>query len=114
MFFTNFLSVTILQLGKSGGILSFLPFVLIFVVMYFFMIRPQQKKAKELENFQKNMEKGDKVITLSGIHGKVYEVFDTDILLEIASNTRIKIMKSSISHAIVEPNVKIEKVGTVS
>lgn len=85
--------------GAGSGNWSFLIMMgLIFVVMYFFMIRPQQKKQKELVKFRNSLAKGDKVITAGGIYGRVSEVSDKEsyILMEIDSNVKIKVDKSSI------------------
>jgi preprotein translocase subunit YajC len=79
------------------GIMSFLPLVGIIVVFYFFMIRPQTKKAKEAKNFREALTKGDKVITIGGIHGKIVEVKDQYILLNIANGVDIKVTKSGVS-----------------
>lgn len=69
---------------------------LIFVVFYFFMIRPQQKKQKELQKQRESMKKGDKVITAGGIYGIIKEVNDTTFLVEVAKDTVIKIDKGSV------------------
>lgn len=79
------------QLGQ------FLPMILIIGVFYFFMIRPQMKKAKDHKKFVEELKKGDRVITVSGIHGKVVEVSDTTFLIEVESGTRIRFEKSSVS-----------------
>ncbi|HNW49063.1 MAG: preprotein translocase subunit YajC [Bacteroidales bacterium] len=83
--------------GAGTGNWSFLVMMgLIFVVMYFFMIRPQQKKQKELVKFRNSLAKGDKVITAGGIYGKIVEVSDNYVFVEIDSNVKIKVDKSSI------------------
>ncbi len=70
---------------------------LLFVVFYFFMIRPQNKKQKELKQFRESLREGDKVVTIGGIYGKVAQLKeDGSILLEIDNNVRIKIDKSSV------------------
>jgi preprotein translocase subunit YajC len=79
------------------GIMGFLPLVGILVVFYFFMIRPQTKKAKEAKNFREALSKGDKVITIGGIHGKIVEVKDQYIVLNIANGVDIKVTKSGVS-----------------
>lgn len=66
-------------------------------VMYFFMIRPQQKKQKEQKTFQESIGKGDKVVTLSGLHGKIVKASETTFDLEIAANTIVTIEKSAVS-----------------
>ena len=70
--------------------------VLIVVVFYFFMIRPQMKKQKEIKKFRENMKKGDKVVTLGGIHGKILEINDSTILLD-CEGSKIRFEKSAIS-----------------
>lgn len=76
---------------------GFLPMLLIIVVFYFFMIRPQMKKAKDHKKFVEELKKGDRVITTAGIHGKIVEVGETTFLIEVESGTKIKFEKSSIS-----------------
>jgi len=76
--------------------MSFLPFILIIVVFYFFMIRPQMKKQKELRKFRESLKKGDKVITTGGIYGKVAEVKEAYVLIEIAHDVKVKVDKSAI------------------
>ena len=76
---------------------QFLPMLLIIVVFYFFMIRPQMKKAKDHKKFVEELKKGDKVITLSGIHGKIVDLNDTTFLIEVESGTKIRFDKSAVS-----------------
>ncbi len=78
-------------------ITQFLPMLLIIVVFYFFMIRPQMKKAKDHKKFVAELKKGDKVITLSGIHGKIVDLNDTTFLIEVESGTKIRFEKSAVS-----------------
>ena len=80
--------------------------VAIFAVFYFFMIRPQQKKQKDLQKSREAMKSGDKVVTAGGMHGRIKEVGDTWFLVEVADGVRIKIEKSSVyaSSADVTPN----------
>lgn len=80
--------------------------VLIFVVMYFFMIRPQQKKQKEINKFRESLKKGDKVVTIGGIYGIVSEVKDTYLYLEVDTNTKIKVDKSSVVKDITDVPAK--------
>ncbi|MCC6541956.1 MAG: preprotein translocase subunit YajC [Flavobacteriales bacterium] len=70
---------------------------LLMVVFYFFMIRPQQKKAKEARKFRESLQKGAKVVTIGGLHGKVAEVAESTILLEVDSNVRLRFEKSAIA-----------------
>ena len=70
---------------------------LLMVVFYFFMIRPQQKKAKDAKKFREALQKGSKVVTIGGMHGKIAEVNDTTVLLEVDGNVRIRFEKSAIA-----------------
>lgn len=86
-----------LQAGPQGGGMSMLlMFGGMFVIMYFFMIRPQQKKAKQEKVFQAEIKRGDLVVTTSGIHGKINEVYDDAIVIETGAG-KIKFEKASIS-----------------
>lgn len=87
----------ILQEQAQQGNWTFLIMMgLIFVVMYFFMIRPQQKKQKELAKFRSSLAKGDKVVTVGGIYGVVAEIKEQYILVEVDSNVKLRIDKSAI------------------
>ena len=82
--------------GDQNPIMSFLPLLLIIVVFYFFMIRPQMKKQKDLRKYRESLQKGDKVITTGGIYGKINALKDNHIIVEIDDNVKIKIDKSAI------------------
>jgi len=71
---------------------------MIFIVFYFFMIRPQQKKQKDLKNFRNNMAVGDKVVTIGGVHGKILEITDSTVVLS-SEGSRIRFEKSAISQS---------------
>lgn len=79
-----------------GQIGQFLPFLLMFVVIYFFMILPQQKRVKKEKEFENNLKVGDKIITKSGLHGKISEMAETTIVIETMSG-KLKMEKSAIS-----------------
>ncbi|SHM47004.1 preprotein translocase subunit YajC [Flavobacterium xinjiangense] len=79
-----------------GQLTQFAPFLLMFVVIYFFMIRPQQKKAKSEKEFESSLKVGDKIITKSGLHGKVSELADTTVIVETMSG-KLKMERSAIS-----------------
>ena len=81
----------------TSGMLNIAFLVAIFVIFYFFMIRPQNKKRKELQNMRESLKKGDSVVTIGGIHGKVAEVKENTIILSVDANTKIKVDKSSVS-----------------
>ena len=81
---------------ENSGIGQFIPLILIFVIFYFFLIRPQQKKAKEHKIMIENLKRGDKVVTSGGITGIVERVIDNDkVEVEIAENVKVEIIKSS-------------------
>ena len=84
---------------QGGGILSFLPFILIMVILYFFMLRPQAKKQKEKETMINNLNKGDKVVTMGGIIGTVngFKEKGRLIPLKIDNNTIITLNKSAVA-----------------
>jgi preprotein translocase subunit YajC len=82
--------------GAANPLTSLLPLVLIIVVFYFFMIRPQVKRQKELKNYRNALQKNDKVITTGGIYGKITDVKDQTVTIEIAENIRIKVDKSAV------------------
>lgn len=88
--------LTILLQQQGGGMSMIIMMVAIFAIMYFFMIRPQNKKQKEIANFRKNLEVGQSVITAGGIYGKIKEIEDNTVIVEIASSVKIKVDKNSI------------------
>ena len=79
--------------APGGGSMMWILLIAMFAIMYFFMIRPQNKKQKEIANFRKSLQVNQKVITAGGIHGVIKEINDNDIVLEIASNVKIRIDK---------------------
>ena len=90
----------ILQATEGQGTAQILFFGLIFLVMYFFMIRPQVKKQKKENKFRSQLKKGDSVITIGGIHGKVTEVKESSVIIE-NYGVKMKIEKSAISMNVV-------------
>ncbi len=88
----------LLQAPQQGGTFQLIMLGGIILVFWFFMIRPQAKKAKEQKKFIDNMQKGDKVVTIAGIHGTIYKVNeDNTIQLEVSPGSYLKIERSSIS-----------------
>ena len=81
---------------KNDATMSIVMMVAIVAIFYFFMIRPQQKKQKEIKKMREAMKVGDKVITSGGIYGKIKDVNDTSFTIEIAENVRIKVDKASV------------------
>ena len=81
----------------GGGYSSFILLALLMVVFYFFFIRPQSKKAKELRTYREALKKGDKIVTIGGIHGKIVEVQETTFTIEVSENTRLRMEKSAVA-----------------
>lgn len=97
--------ITILQGAPAQGVgqYSFLiMMLLIFVVMYIFMIRPQQKKQKEIAKFRDNLKKGDKIVTVGGIYGVVAEVKENHLLVEVDNGVKIKVDKTCVVNDITD------------
>jgi preprotein translocase subunit YajC len=82
--------------SASQGFGMFLPLILIFVIFYFLIVRPQQKQAKQRQAMIKAIEKGDEVITVGGIHGRIVGVADTVLTVEISDNCKVKMDRSGI------------------
>lgn len=83
--------------GEPNSFALFLPFILIFVIMYFFMIRPQVKKQKQHQAMLQTLTKGDKVVTTGGLHGKIVGIKDHSFLVQVAENTKVEISKSAVA-----------------
>ncbi len=81
----------------GGGLITFLPLLLLFVVFYFFLIRPQNKKQKETQKMIDALKKGDKVITIGGIHGVVSSVKDKTVVVKVDDNAKIEFNKTAIA-----------------
>jgi preprotein translocase subunit YajC len=93
---------------EGSGIGQFIPLILIFIIFYFFLIRPQQKKVKEHKAMVENLKKGDKVITSGGITGTIERVIDNErVEVEIAENVKVEIIKTTgIQSLVGTPEVK--------
>lgn len=83
--------------GAAGGFASFVPLILMFVIFYFLLIRPQQKKAKAHQEMISALKKGDNVVTSGGIHGIVTRVDDETLTLEIAEKVKIKVTRANVT-----------------
>ena len=81
---------------ESNPFTAFLPLILIMVIFYFFMIRPQVKRQKELKKFRESLAKGDKVVTTGGIYGKIAEIKDNYVLLQVDDNVKLRVDKSAV------------------
>lgn len=89
--------LNLILLELPSNIMSFLPMILIVVVFYFFMIRPQMKKAKDHKKFVADLKKGDKVITTAGIHGKIADMNEATFLIETEGGGKIRFDRSAVS-----------------
>ncbi len=89
-----------------SSLTSFLPILLIFVFMYFFVMRPQIKRQKEQQKMITNLAKGDEVITTGGLLGRISKVNDSYIAIEISNNTEIKCQKSAVTHILPKGTIK--------
>ena len=89
--------------AQGGGWSMWIMLALIFVVMWFFMIRPQRKQQKELQNFRDSLKKGDKVVTIGGIYGTVSEIKDNVVIMEVDSSVKIRVSKNALVKDFTEP-----------
>ena len=89
---------------EGSGIGQFIPLILIFVIFYFFLIRPQQKKVKEHKSMIESLKRGDKVITSGGITGTIERIIDNDkVEVEIAENVKVEIVKATGIQGLLNP-----------
>lgn len=109
----NLLSVMLMMGGQDGQqgspVTSIVFLVLIFGVFWLFMIRPQMKKQKAQQKFKESIGKGDKIVTIGGVHGKILEVQDTTFIIEVEGGNRLKIEKSAVSMESSQPLLNKEK-----
>jgi preprotein translocase subunit YajC len=87
------------QGGEQSPYSGLIMMVLLIGVFYFFFIRPQQKKAKETKIFRESLKKGDKIVTIGGIHGKVLEISEATITIEVEGQARLKLNKDAVNPA---------------
>ena len=92
-------------LGGAGGMLGFLPLVLVFVIFYLLLIRPQQKKAKDHQEMLSRLKKNDEVMTSGGIYGKVVALADNVVTVEVAPNVRLRVHRPQIASVITGDKV---------
>lgn len=100
-------SILLQAAGGGNGFSGILMIVAMIVIFYFFMIRPQQKKQKEIKKAREAMKTGDRVVTAGGIHGKLKEISDATVMIEVAPGVQMKVDKGSVFPAGVEnPNAQ--------
>ena len=88
--------------GGAGGFTGFIPLILMFVIFYFLLIRPQQKRSKEHRQMVSTLKKGDRIVTSGGIHGRITGIDDNTLTVEIADKVRVKVARANVS-AMVQP-----------
>ena len=91
------------QTAQGNGWQMWVMLLLIFVVMWFFMIRPQRKQQKELQAFRDSLKKGDKVVTIGGIYGTVYDIKETAVIIEVDNNVKIRVSKQALVKDFSDP-----------
>ena len=82
--------------GGAGGFSGFIPLILMFVIFYFLLIRPQQKKTKEHREMIANLKKGDRIITSGGLHGRITGLDESTLTVEIADKVRVKVARGNV------------------
>ncbi len=106
MFISNAYAQAAAPAGAAGGLMSFLPIILMFVVLYFLMIRPQMKRQKEQKAMIDALAKGDEVVTAGGLVGKVSKVGDAYIHVDIANGTEIVMQKAAVTMLLPKGTIK--------
>jgi preprotein translocase subunit YajC len=98
---TNLLNILLMtpqgQGSQQSGWYSFLPLLLIIVVFYFFFIRPQMKRSKDQKKFKESLQKGQKIITIGGIHGRIVEIQETTVTIEVENSVRLRVEKTAVA-----------------
>jgi preprotein translocase subunit YajC len=95
--------------GGAGGFMTFLPFVAIIAIFYFLIIRPQNKKQKETQKMLSALKKGDKVVTIGGVHGTIQSVKEQSVVIKVDDNTKIEFSRSAISSIVAAKEDKEEE-----
>jgi preprotein translocase subunit YajC len=96
--------------GGAASLLSFFPFIVIIAIFYFLIIRPQNKKQKETQRMLGALKKGDKIVTIGGIHGTISSIDGTDVIVKVDDNTKIKFLRSAVSNVLNAHEDKTEKI----
>ena len=92
--------------AQPGGLMSFLPLIVIFAVFYFMLIRPQMKRSKEHRQLVSQLGKGDEVVTNGGLLGRITDVSESFITLEIADNVQIKLQRQAVTNIMPKGTIK--------
>lgn len=114
MSFISMLQAAAPAQGSGSMLMSVAPFILIFIIFYFFIIRPQNKKQKEVEKMIAALKKGDKVVTIGGIHGVVSSTKEHTVVVKVDDNAKIEFNRSAIASVVVDTKPeKVEKKESV-
>ena len=92
--------------AAQGGLMSFLPLIVIFAVFYFLLIRPQMKRSKEHRNLVAGLSKGDEVVTNGGLLGRITDVTESFVTVELADNVRVKIQRQAVANVMPKGTIK--------
>lgn len=92
--------------ATQGGLMGFLPLILIFVVFYFMLIRPQMKRSKEHKNLVSQLAKGDEVVTNGGLLGRITDVSDSFITLEVADGVQVRVQRQAVANVMPKGTIK--------
>lgn len=106
LFISNAYADGVTPPSQDGGLMQFLPLVALLAVFYFLILRPQQKRAKEHKTLMEALQKGDEVITLGGILGKVTKVGEENVAIEIADNVVVQVQKAAIQNVLPKGTIK--------
>lgn len=96
------------EAGSGGLIATFLPFIAIIAIFYFLIIRPQSKKRKETEKMLSALKKGDKVVTIGGLHGTIQSVKESTVIIKADDNVKLEFLRSAVSSIVTVAKEKIE------
>ena len=92
--------------GATGGLMQFLPLIVIFAVFYFMLIRPQMKRSKEHRNLVSQLAKGDEVVTNGGLLGRITDVSESFITLEVADNVKVSVQRQAVANVMPKGTIK--------
>jgi preprotein translocase subunit YajC len=92
--------------SQSGGLISFLPLIVIFALFYFMLIRPQMKRAKEHRQLVAGLQKGDEIVTSGGLLGKITQIEDSFVTVKVAQNVEIKVQRQAVASVMPKGTLK--------
>lgn len=104
-------TILLQEAAPQGGMSGIIMIVVLIAIFYFFMIRPQQKRQKEIRKFREGLGKGDSIVTAGGIYGKIRDISETYFIIEIADGVRIRIDKGSVYPSAADANQAAQENG---